>query len=341
MMNKHKYLHSPGGSCACVAWSGIFRHMGHHFSESDIFGLGSGIYYGYFALGNSKTFNISLISPSVVSDLLTNLGICGKLSQISNSQKALELLIKSLDNGIPIACQLNPNFCDGLINIISSDLLKYLPAHWIVVAGYDIDRETLLTYDNRQFNPVEISFVDFMKARNTGIGEQNPRNSTYNLLSFERLYPLKEATLLSLRKSCSNFLEVQNILAVYTGIYGLEKTIRQIQIWDKILAENQICELLQRIKMSITGAGGIKGGYRLLFSLYLERASEILQKSELEKCAFLFRSASELWNSFIANINETQSDLHNKNHWHNFPVILNEIKKVEEEGFYTIRQIIN
>lgn len=341
MIKKLKYLHSPGGSCACVAWSGILRNMGFDITEADVFGIGSGIYYGYFAIGNSKEFNISLISPSIINDLITNIGLSVKQCLISNDEYALEFIINSIDNNNPVPLQLNPGAFESLRRRVDQDYIKHIPAHWIVVTGYNDEKKIMYISDNRQFNSIEIPFDEFIKARNSGEGEQNPRNSTYYIPSIEKVNSMKEIMYLSLRKAVSNYIDVQKILAVYIGSYGMEKTIRQVLIWHKILKEEQLVELLQRIQMSITGAGGVKGGYRLLFASYLQHACEVLRKNELSKCAQLFRQSSDYWNKFIINISETKEDVKCMEHWNNFSLILSDIKRIEEEGFNSIRKIIS
>jgi Domain of unknown function (DUF4872)/Butirosin biosynthesis protein H, N-terminal len=336
-----KYKHNPGGSCASVAWSGIFKHQGYNLSEADIFGLGSGLYFGYCAVGESKLFDISLTSPNIVDDLMINTGVRGKLIQHHNNPDCLNLILKSIDNGNPVALLFNPHYCEGLIRVTPDETKKYLPTHWIVVTGYDSKAKTLTSYDNRQFNPIEISFENFMAGRNTGLFDQNPRNFLYNVLFFDNIYPLETSIKLAIQKTCINFLDVEKIMSFYVGSYGFEKCVRQIRQWNLMLSPDQLQQLLQKIYISSTGAGGIKGGYRNLFSKFLENSASILNMPEMYKIADLFKESAYKWNLFVQKVSEYQHEYSELNWGKNSELsnLLQQIYDLEISGFTSLRRI--
>lgn len=339
-----QYLHQPGGSCACVAWSGVFKIHGVNLSESDVFGLGSGIYFGYCAVGSTKLFDVSLTSSSIVNDLFLNTGVYGKLFQVSNGHKCLDLIFESIDRGFPVAIELNPYYCDGLMDLTPSDLHQFLPAHWVVATDYNIVKGTIIIYDNRQFNPIEISIDRFIKGRETGLFDQNPRNSFFNIFFFDKLYPLDVSIQLSLRKASLNFLGVEKILSFYTGEYGFDKCERQIKLWDSFFKDEiQLKQLLQKIRISITGAGGVKGGYRYLFSRYLLRASDVLENSRFVDISDIFKESAEYWTKFSDKLNEYSIDTRH-NYWgtsSELSLLIRKIKELEIKGFTEISKIIN
>lgn len=295
------YRHYPGTSCACVAWSGIFRHLGYDLQESDIFGLGCGINFGYAAVGKTKYFDISLISLNIIEDLFTNLGVYGKLFQYSDNSKCLNVILDSINRGIPVAVQLNPCFCKGLISITPKDVQEYLPLHWVVVVGYDYSTRMLTIYDNRQFAPIEMSFDEFMEARNStsGLFDQNPRNFLYHIYLPGKLNSLDIAMKSALTKTCVNFLDIDKTLSFFTGDYGYEKCIRQIAMWNQFFPKDELRMVLKRIQSSVTGAAGVKGGYRRLFSRFLMKGSELWGMEELVKLSTCFGESACLWDSFV------------------------------------------
>ena len=337
------YAHFPGGSCACVAWSGVFREHGYNFSEADIFGLGSGVFFGFCAIGASKFFDVCLTSHSIVDDLLINTGVHGKLLQYSDSNKCLNEIIESLDRGFPVAVQLNPFFCDGLIKVTSFDLQKHLPAHWVIITGYNLVDKTLTYYDNRQFNSVNITFDRFTLARNSGVNDQNPRNFFYSVFFYEKLYPIEYAMRLSLRKACIGFSDIRKIQAFYTGSYGFDKLIRQIALWNVLLEPEPLVDLIKKIKLSITGGGGIKGGYRRLFSDYLASVSTVIKNDNLQHASMLFKESASSWNILIQELTSCALQPHDKRFWgpnSSLASILEDIRKYEHQGFNIIRETI-
>lgn len=339
------YRHYPGTSCACVAWSGVFRHLGYDFEESDIFGLGCGITFGYAAVGKTKHFDISLMSSNIIEDLFTNLGVYGKLFQYSDNSKCLDVIFNSISKGIPVAVQLNPCFCKGLISITPKDVQAYLPPHWVVVAGYDYTSRMLVIYDNRQFAPIEMSFDEFMEGRNSmsGLFDQNPRNFLYHIYLPKKLNPLDAAMKSALTKTCVNFLDIDKTLSFFTGNYGYEKCIRQIGMWNHFFSKDELRMVLKRIQSSVTGAAGVKGGYRRLFSRFLMRGSEVFGMEELVQLSATFGDSAWLWDSFVNKLIQYE-DENCSLPWGKdceLSLILHQIHSQEMTAFNKLRVLLN
>lgn len=339
------YRHYPGTSCACVAWSGVFRYLGHDLQESDIFGLGCGINFGYAAVGKTKHFDISLMSSNIIEDLFTNLGIYGKLIQYSDNLKCLDVILNSLENGIPVAVQLNPRFCKGLIQITPQDVQEYLPPHWVVVAGCDYVSKMLVIYDNRQFAPISMSFDEFMEGRNSqgGLFDQNPRNFLYYISLPKKLNPLDIAIKFALSKTCINFLDIDKTLSFFTGAYGYEKCIRQIAMWDHFFVKNELISVLKRIQSSVTGAAGVKGGYRRLFSRFLIRAGDVFGTKGWIELSDRFGESACLWECFVKKLIEYE-DINCQLPWGKdceLSKILHQIYSQEINAFKELRILLN
>lgn len=342
---KLTYRHCPGTSCACVAWSGVFRHLGYDLHESDVFGLGCGINFGYAAIGKTKHFDISLISSNIIEDLFTNLGIYGKLFQYSDNSKCLDVILDSVYRGIPVAVQLNPCFCKGLISITPEDVQCYLPPHWVVVADYDYSSRMLIIYDNRQFAPIEMSLDEFKEARNStsGLFDQNPRNFLYHIYLPGRLNSFDSAIKSALTKTCVNFLDIDKTLSFYTGTYGYEKCIRQIAMWNQFFSKDELRMVLKRIQSSVTGAAGVKGGYRRLFSRFLTRGGEILKMEEFDKLSSNFGESACLWDSFVNKLIQYEDENCNL-FWGKdceLSFILHQIHSKEMTAFNELRILLN
>ncbi len=319
-MNKYKildYKHIPGGCCPAIAWSNVLKFNGINLDESMIFGLGSGIYFGYLAIAETKTFNICPTAPNFINNLFSNIGLEGKEYQVSSNKKSLDIIINSIDNGYPVAIQLNPQYCEGVVNATSSNVIKYLPSHWVVISGYSFEENCLFMYDNRKFNLMKIDIDHFVEGRNSGSldMDQNPRNTHINVLYNAQCFPLEYSIRLSLRKTLLNYFDINSMLSFYIGQYGYEKIIRQFSFLNKLLSYEQTIEMLGRMKMSITGASGIKGAYRLLFASYLDHVSEIFNNKEYQLVADYFRDSYSMWNLLLIKFDEALIDATNIKYW--------------------------
>jgi len=317
-MNESKiinYRHTPGGNCFSVAWSGIISHAGKKLSECDVFGLSGGLFFGFFAISALKQFNISLNSPNMLQSLFTNLGLSVKPIYFPDDESAHEFLINKLEADFPVAVELNPNFFEYLVRQTPEEIISDLPPHWVVIIGFNHQRNSYIIFDNRQFNEIEIPLSKFQLARNSGAYAQNPRNAVYFLNSETETFPFEVSVKLSLSQVIQMFKQVKKYAAVYAGSYGYEKIIRQIKLWNLMLNEEQLIENIKRIRMSITGAGGVKGGYRMLYFRYLEDIANVLGNELLLEAADCFRNAAKNWVLFYDYLSELEKSPYGKNIW--------------------------
>lgn len=336
------HRHVPGGSCACVAWSGVFKNKGMSFNESMIFGLGSGLYFGFCGVVRQKYFDICLTSSSIVEDLLLNTNTDLVISQFTDGQRCLDIIKELLKDGSPVAVQLNPFHCEGLLRVTPKDLQQYLPKHWVLIVNCDEDNELLIAYDNRQFNPVAITFEEFLKARSTGNSEQNPHNFFYDIVIPDNV-DFQTSHQIALRKTFLNFTQVKNLQSFYVGIYGMEKLYRQISQWDKILKPDQLTDTLMRVYQSTTGAGGIKGGYRNLFAEYLKKIATDFNASDLLVAATYFKESADHWNDFTKALRLFDKNDSEAGYWGSQSIFSSHLKNIvefEKEAFSIIETYI-
>src|SRR5690606_17819715 len=156
-----------------------------------------------------------------------NTGVYGKLRQLHDNERAFAEIVKSVERGLPVAVELNPQFCDALHSL--GTLVEHLPLHWVLVTGIDFERNVVITYDNSQFNPIEISIDRFMEGRNSGDQwKKNPLNFTYSLLFPKTLFPFEVSLKLSINTVLTNFQSIEKYQSVFTGDYGYQKIIRQM-----------------------------------------------------------------------------------------------------------------
>lgn len=341
MNHVHLYKHIPGGSCACVAWSNVLRHSGYDFSEADIFGLGGGYFFGYFAIAREKEFNITLLSPGVINNLFQNIGVYAQAYHYSNEQLDLEKIKTRVDNGFPVALQLNPLYINELTSITDAANWPHLPAHWVTVTGYDDTKKIIRFYDNRQFNPIEMSFEDFYLARGTGNNTQNPKRLSYEIVLPAKLPSLEESILLSLKKTCLNHLDNSKYLAVYNGDYGMDKLARQFNFFKTMLSHEQLINTMGKIMVSITGAGGVKGAYRFLFSQFLKKGGQLFNNNHFDEFASEFKVSGVYWTNFNAALKKIISDPSNPDYFDESSELLTKIHAIETTSIRNLKKVID
>jgi hypothetical protein len=189
-----------------------------------------------------------------------------------------------------VPVRLNPTYCPDM----PVDLLPFTPSHWVVVSGYDPASDEVHFYDNRRFAPFRLPRERFMEARCTGSALQNPLNLWLEAEFPEALVPAAASFRLALMHTVADFKHFRS--QAETGEYArLAKFQRHFKLWKTILTEEQIRENAMRMVTSITAANAVRGGFRVQFGRFVERAATVLDEPELREVAALYAHLGRAW----------------------------------------------
>lgn len=340
------YRHTPGRNCITSTWSGVLNYKGYKISQTDFFGYGCGMMFLYQAFPKTKEFNMIIVSDSIEENFLTNTGFHGTALTFNNDDSALEEIFKCLDNGLPVMANINPQFAVNLATNTENELLEHIECHWVVVVGYDLERDVLTMFDSAKLRQVEIKISDFKKGRNSGNFLQNPQNFFYSISYPDEMFPPEISMLLSLRKTTYKFLKVQkyNHASLFCGKYGYEKAIRHIALFNKMMDKKKLQFTLMMLKATITTAGSAKGAFRFTFAEYLTQCHHVLKLDGLVVVSDIFKESGNLWKNLVNILDMVANDIDNPKYWGKNSLLVQaliEIYNKELDGFNLLDQLLN
>jgi hypothetical protein len=292
--------HRPSSSCLVAALRDVYEQAGFALSDELVFGLGSGLFFGYGGILEARFFNAAVQAPALELSLCANTGVRLRQYHVQDPEAAWRRLKLLLDRGAVVAVQLNPRYCSHLVRSVDPRLVPYLPAHWVSVVGHDLGRGLVTFHENRRFDAVTMDIAAFKKARHSGDEAQNPLNTWLELSFPAALVPLPTAVRLAIRQTVYAFrrieaLHVRSGPGFYVGLEGLKRFSRQLKTWSRIMPPAAVRENALRMSCSLTVGGFAKDAYRALFARFLDEAASLVESAALVEAARRYRALARLW----------------------------------------------
>ena len=299
-MNKNlmieNYPHERALHCETGSARNLFKFYGQEFSESMIFGIGSGIDFIHFPIPLLNHLECPLfrsLTTKVFKNFSKRMKIKYKMLTFRDEDKAMKKLDSLLEAGIPVGLVVEVLFLP-YFREISGDW--HFNGHQIVVVGKDGDdyiiSDTEWYLPSKSYN--RISSADLKKAR-------FPkdlfalRGAMFYIESFSDNIDMKKAIIKGIKKTCHRMICIPFPFVGYRGIYHLSKRMR------KYIAKYGKEQAIESIKWQYTisevaGTGG--SGYRFIYASFLKEASEYLKDEELSELAKEMRLIGDSWQQY-------------------------------------------
>lgn len=216
------FVHHPGVHCESSALRDIFEFYGFPFSESMIFGLGSGLGFIYwhgkpmpypFVGGRAKDFDKTLCS---------NLGVALKTNKTASKTRAYEALKELIAKNVPVMIHVDMPF----LKYLRLPKEAHFGAHVVVVAGIDEDEGVVYIADT-QFEKLQtVTPKELEEARASKFKPFPPENKWFTFEFPSKLTPLKKAIKEGVSKTVKTMLEppIKNL-----GIRGIRHFADEIE----------------------------------------------------------------------------------------------------------------
>lgn len=293
------YRHQPGNFCLGVALRGVTEAVGLRLGEADVMGLGGSVCFRYGADLPRRKFHLEVVHSGTDMALFGNLGILARQRRTTDRDWAERRMMELLREGRPVALKVNPRFCEGVMRATPEALVPLLYIHWVVVSGYDAERDTLRYHDNTRFAPYEISREELREARDSGPGVQNGRNTWLELEVPRALAPLDGAYLQGIRQMVvsSKYLHGGE---GYKGVDAATRYARHLKSWRTTLTAAEARSNALGMMSSITLGGALKGAGRRHYAAFLEAAARTLESPALREAAAPYRALAGVWTGLYA-----------------------------------------
>jgi hypothetical protein len=288
-----EFIHRTAAHCESGATSSLLFHYGIEVSEPLAFGMGSGIFFGYFPF--MKLMDMPLIafrsSPGrILKNTTTRLGVGLEISTFNEPEKGMDALDRTIDRGVPVGIR------TGLywLPYVPATARQHFNAHNLIVYGRN--GNDYLISDPVIENPVVCSRKDLMKARFCK-GSMAPKGFMYYLSDVPDNIDFLPAIRKGIKGVCRIMIQTPFPLIGVGGIKTLAKAMRQ---WPKKYEKRKALLCLGNVirMQEEIGTGG--AGFRLLYTAFLFEAAHITGDDRYLEMSKRMMATGDRWREFAA-----------------------------------------
>lgn len=292
---KINFTHAQSAHCECGVTSNLvnhhFKEQGPILSEALAFGIGQGIFFGYLPFIRVNELPLTTFRcpvGKIFKGVTKSLGIGVKWQKFSNVAKAMDALDRELDRGYPVGCRTGGYW----LPYFPPSLRFHFNMHNIVVIGKQ--ENTYLISDPVFPETVECPAKDLALAR-FAKGALAPRGSMYQITGVPDKLDLKPAILKGIKGAARAMVKTP---VPFIGTRGIRFLGKRVENWPKKFDHDKTLLLLgQLIRMQEEiGTGG--GGFRFMYSAFLQEASAILSDSRLISASERLTESGDTWRKF-------------------------------------------
>lgn len=304
------FEHQITAHCENGVASNLLKNKGLPISEPMVFGIGSGLFYVYLPflkVNHAPGLSYRPAPGWIFNRLAKRLGLKIKRQKFSDKRKAQQVLDQNLANNIPSGLQV------GVYHLpyFPEDYRFHFNAHNLVVYGKEGD--TYLISDPTMETVHRLTADELEKVR-FAKGVLAPRGHIYYPIHIPKDIDWKGAITKAIKKTCNDMLAPVPIV----GVRGMRMVARAIRKWPtKVGVKKANYYLAQMVRMQEEiGTGG--GGFRYIYSAFLQEAGHKINNPALLSLAEEMTSIGDLWRDFAVEASRVykkrsnQDDVYNK-----------------------------
>jgi hypothetical protein len=282
------FRHIMAAHCESGTVTALLNHHGMNISEPMVFGIASGIFFGYMKMPmmDFPMFVVRSRPGQIRTKFAKRTGVKFKTRKFRNPKEAERELDRLLDQNQPVAVQVDFFYMDyfpawqrvhinvHFVNVIGREGDKYFISDSYYPQVAEIDRETLMkgrfaggamAPKGFMFYPVLIpEKIDFERAVKDGI-----KSATYNMLK---------------------------IPMPFLGVKGIRRFADKIVDWPGYARDNdQLADKIFKINLLLEDQGTGGGGFRFMYASFLQQASKILNNPKLNELSKEMMGIGDGW----------------------------------------------
>ncbi|MFZ3045404.1 MAG: BtrH N-terminal domain-containing protein [Desulfatirhabdiaceae bacterium] len=285
------FSHRQSAHCETGVLSNLLRHHGLYISEAMVFGIGAGLFFGYFPfirLNHLPLTAFRIRTGGILNRVVKRLGITLTWEKFRNPEKAMAALDLKLLDGIPVGCRTGAYW----LSYFPRKYRFHFNMHNLVVFGKE--NGNYLISDPVFPEPVQCPHDDLMKAR-FARGPMPPKGRMYTVTHVPSEPDLHKAIRQGIKEVCRTMLKAPG---PFLGVKGIRYLSKKIEAWPQKMEEKQAALYLgQIIRMQEEiGTGG--AGFRFIYAAFLQEAADILKNDQLRIISDRMTGIGDLWREF-------------------------------------------
>ncbi len=332
-MNKTAFDHRQTAHCENGAAVSIFQSNGVDVNEPLVFGIGAGLFYIYIPflkVNQAPAISYRPMPGWIFSRAAKRLDIKIKREHFSNVNKSFEALDRNLANGVVTGLQV------GVYHLpyLPDEYRFHFNAHNIVVYGKE-GNEYLISDPVMEFTTT-LTKEELTKTRFTK-GVFSPRGHMYYPVEIPNHFDFPKAIRSGISRTVNDMLAP----VPFVGANGIKHVAKKIPNWvEKEGTKKANYYLAQIIRMQEEiGTGG--GGFRFIYSAFLQEAADMLNQPNLLDFSSRMTDIGDEWRMFAveaSRICKKRND--DKNAYFNLSEIMLDIASKEKQFFIDLKKAI-
>ncbi|MEE4356083.1 MAG: BtrH N-terminal domain-containing protein [Desulfococcaceae bacterium] len=285
------FVHQQSAHCETGVMSNLLSHYGVPASESLVFGIGSGLFFGYFPfirLNHLPLTAFRISTGGIMSRSAKRLKIGIRGEKFRSPEKAMDALDRKLEQQIPVGCRTGAYW----LSYFPRRYRFHFNMHNLVVFGKE-DDEYIIS-DPVFEEPVRCSRASLMKAR-FARGPLPPKGRMYYVHRVPEQPDFSGAVHKGMKEVCRTMLRAPG---PFLGIKGIRYLARKMETWPEKLGEEKAALYLgQLIRMQEEiGTGG--AGFRFIYAAFLQESAAIREDGRLQDLSEKFTRVGDRWREF-------------------------------------------
>ncbi len=268
------FQHKMAAHCETGTVTSMLNNAGLNISEAMVFGISSGIFFGYFT-GKQFTFPHFIVrnQPGKIREnVAKRLGVKWETFKFRDEQKGMEALDAALSKGKVVSTQVDFFYLD----YIPDYLRVHINVHFMNVVGKQ-DGHYLIS-DSYFPKVQELQEISLRRGRFAG-GTFSPKGFMFYPRYIPTEVDLEPAIRKGIQKACRNMLKLP---VPFIGIRGMRKFANHIVEWPKFaMDEEHLSHEIAKINILLEDQGTGGAGFRFMYATFLRQAAEIIKEPRL------------------------------------------------------------
>jgi hypothetical protein len=269
------FQHKMAAHCETGTITAILRHAGLDITEPLVFGISSGIFFGYFHKMKNFTFPTFIVrsKPGQMREKLEKrTGVRFKTYSFKNSSPGQAKLDELVQGGIPTAAQVDMFYLD----YVPSWERVHINVHFMIVIGKEGSRYRIS--DSYFPSIMDLEEASLIRGRFAG-GTMSPHGFLFHNGFIPSSIDYRSAILKGIHKACFNML---NIPIPFLGVKGIRAFARKVTEWPSFARDTEhLSHEVMKINILLEDQGTGGAGFRFMYATFLQQAAAILSKPEL------------------------------------------------------------
>lgn len=287
------FAHRQTTHCESGAAANMLRHHGLDLSEPLVFGIGGGLFFGYFPflrMAHIRVTTFRKAPGAVFNKAMQRLGVPYRTETFFSKANARSKMDTLLEAGTPVGLQVGFFW----LPYVPRAMRSHFNAHNLVVYGRR--KDTYLISEPGLETVQECDAASLERARFSK-GGMNPRGRMYWITEKQipRRPDLREPIRKGLLDTCHSMLDIPIPIL---GVRGIHYQARDLRKWGRQLPEAQFRHNLNQllIMQEVVGSGG--AGFRFMFAAFLQDAGLALDNAALAAASQRMTAIGDQWRQF-------------------------------------------